>query len=91
MTQSLFQTAFRRSHCIYTRRVFRTSAIFRRDARRSIGTKYLAKVAEAEEQWKEQSKAIRDGRQKSMLSILEERGLIHQIAGYVITICKNLL
>jgi tyrosyl-tRNA synthetase len=80
-THSLFQTAFYRSRYINIRCAFRTLEVFRRDTRRSIGSKYLAKVAEAEKQWKEQSKAIRDGRQKSMLSILEERGLIHQIAG----------
>lgn len=51
--------------------------------RRGIGTKYLAKVHEAEREWKEKAQQIWKGEQKSMLSILEERGYVHQIAGYV--------
>jgi tyrosyl-tRNA synthetase len=70
------------SFIIYARCVLRTNDHFRKNERRSIGTKYLAKVGEAERQWKEQGKLIRDGEKKSMLAILEERGFVHQIAGY---------
>lgn len=49
--------------------------------RRYIGMKYLAKVADAEKAWGEKAKEIRAGNQKSMLSILEERGLVHQTTG----------
>jgi tyrosyl-tRNA synthetase len=50
--------------------------------RRSIGLKYLAKVADAEDQWKEKAARIRAGKEKSMLTILEERGLVQSITGY---------
>jgi len=53
-------------------------------SRRGIGTKYLAKVKVAEQEWAEKAAEIKDGRRKSMLSILEERGYINQIAGYVL-------
>jgi tyrosyl-tRNA synthetase len=43
--------------------------------------KYLAKVADAELQWEEKAKMIRKGKQKSILTILEERGLIQSITG----------
>lgn len=43
--------------------------------------KYLAKRANAEDDWREKAKEIRSGEKQSMLSILEERGYINQIAG----------
>jgi tyrosyl-tRNA synthetase len=46
--------------------------------------KYLAKVADAEKAWKEKADEINQGRGKHMLSLLEERGYVHQIAGYVL-------
>jgi tyrosyl-tRNA synthetase len=49
--------------------------------RRWIGIKYLAKVADAENQWKEKARRIRDGKEKTMLTILEERGLVQTITG----------
>ena len=48
-----------------------------------MGPKMLRKVTEAETQWQEQAFDIRDGKKKSMLSILEERGLVHDITGSV--------
>jgi len=53
-------------------------------SKRWIGLKYLAKVAEAEQEWKQKAKEINAGRQKSMLTILEERGLVNTITGYVL-------
>jgi len=32
--------------------------------------------------WQQKAWEIKDGKKKSMLSILEERGLVHQITGY---------
>jgi hypothetical protein len=49
--------------------------------RRSIGLKYLTKVADAENQWKGKAARIRAGEEKSMLTILEERGLVQSITG----------
>ncbi len=52
-----------------------------RVARRFVGQKYLAKKADAAEEWERQAARIRAGKQKSMLSILEERGYIQEITG----------
>ncbi|CZT09523.1 hypothetical protein WAI453_004775 [Rhynchosporium graminicola] len=49
--------------------------------RRWIGMKYLAKVANAEADWAVQAAEIRSGKRKSMLTILEERGLVNKITG----------
>jgi tyrosyl-tRNA synthetase len=42
----------------------------------------LAKVADAEKQWKDKAAKIIAGEEKSMLTILEERGLVQTITGY---------
>jgi tyrosyl-tRNA synthetase len=52
--------------------------------RRHIGQKYLAKVKQAEEQWAEKAQRIHKGEEKGMLDILEERGFVHQIVGYIL-------
>lgn len=44
--------------------------------------KYLAKVADAELAWQEKASKINAGEAKSMLTILEERGLVQTITGY---------
>jgi tyrosyl-tRNA synthetase len=43
--------------------------------------KYLAKVADAEKAWQDQALRIRQKKEKSMLTILEERGLVQDITG----------
>ena len=43
--------------------------------------KYLAKVATAEKEWNEKAARIRDGHEKSMLTILEDRGLVQTVTG----------
>ncbi|KAI9807893.1 MAG: hypothetical protein M1825_005199 [Sarcosagium campestre] len=43
--------------------------------------RYLARVTEAERAWDEKRRRIENGDQKSILSILEERGFIDTIAG----------
>jgi tyrosyl-tRNA synthetase len=50
-----------------------------RTSKRHIGLKWLAKKDEAEKQWQEQAREIRAGNKKSMLTVLEERGLVHQL------------
>lgn len=49
--------------------------------RRWIGMKYLAKVAAAEDDWQVQASRIKAGKERAMLDILEERGLICQVTG----------
>lgn len=79
--QSLFRNASQRDAYICGRCAIRNSKRPRDTGRRMIGTKWLAKKAAAEEDWKVRAKEIKEGKRKSMLSILEERGLVHQIAG----------
>jgi tyrosyl-tRNA synthetase len=43
--------------------------------------KYLAKVADAEKAWQEKAAKIQAGKEQSMLSILEERGLVKSVTG----------
>jgi len=43
--------------------------------------KYLAKVADAELVWQEKATRVKRGKEKSMLTILEERGLVQTITG----------
>lgn len=47
-----------------------------------MGMKYLSKVADAEIAWAEKASRIRAGKEKSMLTVLDERGLIYDFAGY---------
>lgn len=49
--------------------------------KRAISTTWLTKQKEAKEQWATFATEIRAKKRKSMLSILEERGFIHAIAG----------
>lgn len=53
----------------------------RQSQRRSIGEKYLAKLANSELEWKEIAAVIRDGKKPTMLSTLEERGYVKDITG----------
>jgi hypothetical protein len=45
--------------------------------------KVYAKREAAQEAWEQQAQVIRKGEKKSMLTHLEERGLVQQIAGSV--------
>ncbi|KAH8816376.1 hypothetical protein F5884DRAFT_896163 [Xylogone sp. PMI_703] len=67
---------------------FQASRIPNRSSRRWIGQKYLAKLADAEMAWQEKAYKIRAGQQKSMLTILEERGYVHSIAGTRVAVDK---
>jgi tyrosyl-tRNA synthetase len=78
---ALFRHASTENLSICARCAFQASKVSSKTTRRWIGLKYLAKVADAEKQWGEQAKVIRSGAKKSMLTILEERGLVEQITG----------
>lgn len=52
--------------------------------RRPVHLSYLKKQAAAEEAWEAQAEEIKDGKKESMLQILESRGYIGQIAGFVV-------
>ena len=47
-------------------------------------SKYDKKVKEANKEWEEKAQEIRDGKKPSMLSILEERGFVNELVGYVL-------
>ncbi|KAL9110569.1 MAG: hypothetical protein Q9227_004927 [Pyrenula ochraceoflavens] len=49
--------------------------------RRWITQNHIRNIRAAEEDWETRAKDIRGGKKKSMLKILEERGLINQIVG----------
>ncbi|KAL1965888.1 hypothetical protein VTN77DRAFT_5021 [Rasamsonia byssochlamydoides] len=49
--------------------------------KRWITQQYLRRMAEAEEQWKGFAKEIKEGKRKSFVEHLEERGLIYQVVG----------
>ena len=54
-----------------------------RESRRAITQNFLRKTYEAELKWKAQAVKIKAGEKQNMMSILEERGFIKDIAGYV--------
>jgi tyrosyl-tRNA synthetase len=82
VSASLFGNTARDCLYICSKCALKASKVASKTSRRWIGTKYLAKVAQAEREWQEQALQIRAGKMKSMLTILEERGLVHQITGY---------
>ncbi len=78
---TVFRNAVQADFSICPRCAFRTSKLLNKAARRGIGMKYLAKKENAELAWSQKAKEITTGQKKSMLTILEERGLVHQITG----------
>ena len=54
-----------------------------RESRRAITQNFLRKTYEAELKWKAQAVKIKAGEKQNMMSILEERGFVKDIAGYV--------
>jgi len=78
---SLIRSTSRPNLYICARCAFRASRNAQSLNRRSIGTKYLAKVAAAEKEWKATAQEIKQKKKKSMLTILEERGLVQNITG----------
>jgi len=79
---SLFRGPTRPDLYVCARCALRASQGPSRISRRWIGMKYLAKVADAEKQWKDKAAKINAGEEKSMLTILEERGLVQTVTGY---------
>lgn len=49
--------------------------------RRWISKNYIRKVQVAENEWLERAQEIKDGKKKSILDVLEERGYINQMVG----------
>lgn len=76
---SLFQTTTRPDLHVCASCALKFS---RQTSRRWISQKFLAKVADAELKWQEQALEIRQGKRKSMLTTLEDRGLVHSVTGY---------
>lgn len=76
---SIFRSATRPGLHVCARCAIKVS---RRDGKRWISQRYLAKVADAELKWQERALEIKQGKKKSMLTTLEERGLIHAVTGY---------
>ena len=62
--------------------VSKTTKLARITTRNKWRWKYGDKLKEAEEEWQEKAKEIAEGKQDGMLSILEQRGFVNQIAGY---------
>ncbi|KAH8669717.1 hypothetical protein BGZ60DRAFT_376252 [Tricladium varicosporioides] len=60
---------------------FRAAKPLSRQSKRNVGMKYLSKVADAEMQWQQRAGEIHAGKRKSMLTILEERGLVQTVTG----------
>jgi tyrosyl-tRNA synthetase len=54
-----------------------------RTARRLVHLNSLLKAADAERKWDAHAKLVRSGKKKSMLTILEERGLVDKFTGLV--------
>ncbi|RAL62191.1 hypothetical protein DID88_002675 [Monilinia fructigena] len=80
-TTSFLQRSARPDLYVCAKCTFRASQNSNKASRRWIGTKYLAKLANAELAWAKQATEIKAGKRKSMLSILEERGYVHQVTG----------
>jgi tyrosyl-tRNA synthetase len=57
--------------------------------KRWITRNHIRKIQEAEEDWSLRADAIAAGKKQSMLSLLEERGYVNQIIGYVLLIPSN--
>ncbi|KAE8443522.1 hypothetical protein EG329_001762 [Mollisiaceae sp. DMI_Dod_QoI] len=78
---SLLRTPTRPNLYICARCAFRAAHAPGKSTKRWISTKYLHKVAGAELRWAEQASRVRSGKEKSMLTILEERGLVQTVTG----------
>jgi len=85
-TRTFLHSSNRSELYVCTRCAFRASQGPSRVAKRWIGMKYLTKVAGAELDWQDKASRIKRGEQKSMLTVLEERGLIQTITGSVFNI-----
>lgn len=69
------------SSCIKARHFYKSPIGLVKSQRRSISMGYIAKTEAAADQWAIQANEIEAGKRKSVLSLLEERGYVNQIAG----------
>ena len=53
----------------------------RQNQRRWISHNYVRKIARAEDDWTDRANDIKDGKKRSVLEVLEERGFVNQIVG----------
>jgi hypothetical protein len=49
----------------------------------------LQRIKDAKEEWELQAKAVRAGEKDSPLAMLEKRGYVHLIAGYIWSVLGN--
>jgi len=52
--------------------------------KRFITQQWLKRVQDGKDEWARHAKEIKDGKRKSFAAHLEERGLIHDVVGYVL-------
>ncbi|RDW75897.1 tyrosine--tRNA ligase-1 [Coleophoma crateriformis] len=78
---SLLRSTTRQELYVCARCTLRASKLHGNTARRAIHRSTIEKQREAAKQWKALAKEITAGTKKSMLTRLEERGLVHSIAG----------
>jgi tyrosyl-tRNA synthetase len=87
VTQAL-RSSIRPDLYICARCAFRASKASQKLTRRWVETKSrkAEKAEVAERAWKATADEVKQGKRKSMLSILEERGLVHDFTGSVFRI-----
>jgi tyrosyl-tRNA synthetase len=56
-------------------------AVYGVTQRRTITQNYLRKTEEAKQQWAEWAEEIKQGKKQSFVSMLKERGYIHDVVG----------
>lgn len=78
---SLLRRTTRPELYVCARCAFRAAQPSTRGPKRCISTSFLNKVAAAEVQWQERAVEVQAGKRKSLLTVLEERGLIQAITG----------
>lgn len=59
----------------------RTRAFRGHAQRRWIGTKYIKKMMQAEEQWAAQAEEISAGKRKNLFDELDDRGFVKDVVG----------
>jgi hypothetical protein len=78
---ALLRTPPRPDLYVCARCTFHASKPVHKTTRRWLLLKDVTKAADAEMKWQEQAREIKSGRKKSMLTLLEERGLVQTITG----------
>ncbi|CZR55816.1 related to tyrosine--trna ligase precursor, mitochondrial (cyt-18) [Phialocephala subalpina] len=78
---SLLRASKRPDPYVCARCAFQASNAPSKTTRRWLKIEYTDRVAEAEMTWGERASSIRAGKEKSMLTILEERGLVQTVTG----------